>query len=82
MRNLVATPEPIENHGVVGDLHTVALVALDGSELAEAAVAPAAELVAALAAPAQGALHLVRVVDILPRYGTGKSQAGERHALG
>lgn len=29
--DLVATPEPIENHGVVGDLHTVALVALDGT---------------------------------------------------
>jgi GH15 family glucan-1,4-alpha-glucosidase len=27
----VATPQPIENHGVVGDLHTVALVALDGT---------------------------------------------------
>ena len=28
---LVLTSEPIENHGVVGDLHTVALVALDGT---------------------------------------------------
>jgi nucleotide-binding universal stress UspA family protein len=52
-----------------------ALVALDGSAFAEAALTPAAELVAALTAPAQGALHLVRVVDIPPRVGAGKSQA-------
>jgi nucleotide-binding universal stress UspA family protein len=39
-----------------------ALVALDGSVLAKAALEPAASLIAALAAPAQGALHLVRVV--------------------
>src|SRR3954471_1583585 len=25
------SPEPIENHAIVGDLHTIALVALDGS---------------------------------------------------
>ena len=67
-------PLPIATPSAAG--HALrALVALDGSELAEAAVAPAAELVAALAAPAQGALHLVRVVDILPPYGIGKSQA-------
>ncbi len=39
-----------------------ALVPLDGSPLAEAALAPAARLVAALAAPAQGELHLAQVV--------------------
>ncbi len=39
-----------------------ALVALDGSSLAETALAPAANLVAALAAPASGALHLFQVV--------------------
>jgi nucleotide-binding universal stress UspA family protein len=39
-----------------------ALIPLDGSELAEAALAPAASLVAALAAPAQGVLHLAQVV--------------------
>jgi len=39
-----------------------ALVALDGSVLAKAALAPAASLIAALSAPAQGTLHLVRVV--------------------
>jgi nucleotide-binding universal stress UspA family protein len=40
-----------------------ALVTLDGSALAKAALEPAASLIAALAAPAQGALHLVRVVQ-------------------
>ena len=43
-----------------------AAVALDGSKLAEAALLPAANLVAALAAPVQGSLHLIRVVQ-LPR---------------
>src|SRR5260370_34452885 len=45
-------------------LHTVAaVVALDDSQLAEAAILPAANLVAALAAPATGSLHLTRVVQ-------------------
>jgi nucleotide-binding universal stress UspA family protein len=39
-----------------------ATVALDGSPLAEAAIFPAANLVAALAAPAKGSLHLARIV--------------------
>ena len=39
------------------------LVALDGSPLAEAALAPAAYLSAALSAPARGALHLALVVS-------------------
>src|SRR5947209_8058059 len=44
-------------------LHTPrALVALDGSKLAETALVPAAHLVAALAAPARGSLFLTRVV--------------------
>ncbi len=38
------------------------LVALDGSELAETALVPAAHLVAALAAPAQGIVQLTQVV--------------------
>ena len=38
------------------------LVPLDGSELAEAALDPAASLTAILAAPHQGVLHLVQVV--------------------
>jgi nucleotide-binding universal stress UspA family protein len=40
-----------------------ALVTLDGSAHAKAALEPAASLIAALAAPAPGALHLVRVVQ-------------------
>lgn len=45
-------------------LHTItATVALDGSSLAESALSPTAQLVAALAAPAQGSLHLTRVVQ-------------------
>jgi nucleotide-binding universal stress UspA family protein len=39
-----------------------ALVPLDGSVLAKAALEPAAQLVAAIAGPAQGSLHLMRVV--------------------
>jgi nucleotide-binding universal stress UspA family protein len=38
------------------------LVPLDGSVIAKSALKPAAQLVAALAAPGQGAIHLVRVV--------------------
>jgi nucleotide-binding universal stress UspA family protein len=40
------------------------LVALDGSSLAETALAPAAFLSATLSAPAHGALHLVRVLPL------------------
>ncbi len=39
------------------------LVPLDGSRLAETALAPALSLAAALAAPRQGALHLARVIS-------------------
>lgn len=47
--------------------HTLsALVPLDGSELAESVLLPIAHLVAALAAPAKGALHLVQVVKPIP----------------
>ena len=43
------------------------LVPLDGSVLAKAALEPATSLIAALSAPAQGTLHLVRVVKpVLP----------------
>ncbi len=38
------------------------LVPLDGSANAKAALAPAAQLIAALATPGQGAIHLVRIV--------------------
>ena len=42
-----------------------ALVPLDGSPLAEAVLVPAASLVTALSAPAQGTLHVVQVVKPL-----------------
>jgi nucleotide-binding universal stress UspA family protein len=42
------------------------LVALDGSARAEGGIEPAAYLVAALAAPFQGALHLMQVVKPAP----------------
>jgi nucleotide-binding universal stress UspA family protein len=48
-----------------------ALVPLDGSELAEAALAPASALVAALSAPAKGMLHLAEVVA-LPQSSAGE----------
>lgn len=51
------------------------LVPLDGSALSETALLPAAQLMAVLAAPAQGVLHLLRVVDLPPAYGQMKSQA-------
>lgn len=41
------------------------LVPLDGSVRAQAAIVPAAQLIAALSAPAQGVLHLTRVL-VLP----------------
>ncbi len=47
-----------------------ALVPLDGSQLAETALSPAAYLVAALAAPAQGALHLAQVIKDVPARAT------------
>jgi len=58
-------------------LHTVtAAVALDGSSLAEAALFPTAQLVAALAAPAQGSLHLIHVVQ---RPGVDAVLSGREH---
>ncbi|HYU72342.1 MAG TPA: universal stress protein, partial [Ktedonobacteraceae bacterium] len=47
------------------------LVPLDGSSLAEAALAPAAQLSAALSAPARGALHVARVLrlPVMDEYG-------------
>jgi nucleotide-binding universal stress UspA family protein len=52
-----------------------ALVPVDGSPLSEAAIEPAAQLIAALAAPGPAALHLLRVVKFPDRYGHTKSQA-------
>ncbi len=54
----------------------MALVALDGSALAEAALLPAASLVIALAAPARGALQLTRVVK-LPVTASERGEQGQ-----
>lgn len=55
-----------------------ALVPLDGSMQAKAALVPAAQLVAALSAPGPGALHLMRVV-VLPD--AAKISASAREAV-
>ncbi len=68
---LVGTPPHAE-----GPLR--ALVPLDGSVQAKAALVPAAQLVAALSAPGPGALHLTRVV-VLPD--AAKISASEREAV-
>jgi nucleotide-binding universal stress UspA family protein len=52
-----------------------ALVSLDGSELASSVLASAAELIAALASPAQASLHLVRVIDLPHANGRTKSES-------
>jgi len=64
----------------------MALVALDGSALAEAALMPAAALVQALAAPARGALQLTRVITEQGEHGLRRppTSAGthlKEHAL-
>ena len=58
-----------------------ALVALDGSSHAKAALEPAAHLIAALAAPAQGALHLVRVVKPVTPENEEKDPEGSEQFL-
>jgi nucleotide-binding universal stress UspA family protein len=55
-----------------------ALVPLDGSVLAKAALVPAAEVVSALATPGKGALHLTRVV-VSPH--AEQLDASEREAI-
>jgi nucleotide-binding universal stress UspA family protein len=45
------------------------LVSLDGTVVAKAALQPAAQLIAALAAPGQGAMHLLRIVKNEARSG-------------
>jgi nucleotide-binding universal stress UspA family protein len=54
------------------------LVPLDGSARAEAAIAPAAQLVAALTAPGRGALHLTHVV-VMP--GIEQMSHSERESI-
>jgi nucleotide-binding universal stress UspA family protein len=55
-----------------------ALIPLDGSVLALTAIAPAAQLVAAVSAPGGGALHLTQVV-VMP--GRGEISHTEREAI-
>jgi nucleotide-binding universal stress UspA family protein len=57
-----------------------ALIALDGSTHAEAAMLPAARLIAALAAPGPAALHLTRVVAQLEPTESGQWEAQMREA--
>lgn len=57
------------------------LVALDGSPFAEKVVAPAAQLCAALAAPAQGVLHLLVVLRRLTGISDSKEAVAAIHAL-
>lgn len=56
----------------------MAVVALDGSAMAEDALVPAASLVMALAAPARGSLHLTRVVK-LPIKVRGSGEQGKHN---
>jgi nucleotide-binding universal stress UspA family protein len=51
------------------------LVTLDGSSLSETVLEPVAYLVAALAAPEQGTIQLMRVVDLPSTHGKLRSQA-------
>jgi len=55
-----------------------ALIPLDGSARSQAVIVPAAQLIAALAAPGPATLHLTQVVALLE---TTKSGRGEREAL-
>jgi nucleotide-binding universal stress UspA family protein len=57
-----------------------ALVPLDGSALAETALLPASQLVAALAAPATGVLHLAQVVQPVQETTTGSQDGAAAHA--
>lgn len=76
------SPVPVlvlhEGAGVPSNLHPGGirpvriLVALDGSSLSEIAVAPAAQLSAALSAPAQGALHFTQVIHFPSIEGDGQ----------
>ncbi|MBV9228505.1 MAG: universal stress protein, partial [Chloroflexi bacterium] len=66
-------PVPEERHP--GEQPLRVLVPLDGSTYARAALVPAAELAAALAAPGQGSLHLTHVVQSA-QDAKGPSRAG------
>ncbi len=65
-------PVLVLREGGIAPAHTLAkaarpirvLIGLDGSALAEEALAPVAHLVTALSAPAHGALHLLQVISM------------------
>ncbi len=57
-----------------------AVVALDGSNLAEEALIPAASLVMALAAPARGCLQLTRVVQLPIKVGPANGHNGNTYS--
>jgi nucleotide-binding universal stress UspA family protein len=59
-----------------------ALVALDGSALAEAALVPAEDLVAALSAPDEAQIVLLRAVELVPTVGAAPYAAGVRGGFG
>jgi Universal stress protein UspA and related nucleotide-binding proteins len=60
-------------------LHYIEIVvALDGSEQAEQAILPAAHLVATIAAPTKGVVHLVQVVPPRPQPGEGSDTYQEQ----
>src|SRR5581483_11532603 len=67
--------DEVENAHVPGrDVHSVRImVALDGSPLAEEALAPAASLSTALSTQSEGALHLVLVVHLPVKFEYGQS---------
>jgi nucleotide-binding universal stress UspA family protein len=58
-----------------------ALVPLDGSPEAETALGPAAHLIAALAAPGRGALHLLHVVQLEDALLTSDSERDSQEAM-
>lgn len=70
----------LHEHGVVSPASDAThplriLVPLDGSTFSETALLPASQLIATLAAPAQGEVHLFHVVDLPSVYGKLKSEA-------
>ncbi len=79
------SPVPVlvlrEGAGIPTNLHPEGLrpvrvlLALDGSKLSEAAMAPAAQLSAALSAPVQGELRLVQVIHFPTLAGASQSSA-------
>jgi nucleotide-binding universal stress UspA family protein len=83
------SPVPVlvlNEHGLIPSASDIdhplhVLVALDGSPLSETAIVPTIYLIAALAAPGQGALHLMQVVITPLTYGKFRSHATVDHYL-